>query len=60
MSHSQVLTPSTAFKALSQAEENSIASEESEEIPPWVIQINLTRRNKEGVEILIKNDKVVP
>lgn len=60
MSHSQFITPLTAYKALSQAEANSISSGESVEISPWVMHINLTQRNKEGGRMLITNDMIVP
>lgn len=51
MSHSQFITP---CKALSHSETNSITGGKSVEIPCWVMQVNLTQRNKEGVGIVIK------
>lgn len=62
ISHSQFINPSTAYRALRQAEANSISSGEPVEISPWVMHINLSQKNKEGEggRILITNDMIMP
>lgn len=57
MSHSEFITPSTAYKALSQAEANSISSGKSVEISPGYAY--KPHSEKQG-GILITNDMRVP